>query len=176
VCIAHAPSSSPKPVEVKAVRKIRLHRQQGFTLIELMIVIAIVALLATIAVPTSKQYITKSHYTAALVECKELYNAFIAFYAANDMFPNATSSPKFDLVTFSPLEYDGTVTKRMVGQKAEVYDSPDDLGNNQEFYVRMVFARDPAVQFVVSSSDNVDIEPGVKLNGVFVYRNGIRVK
>jgi prepilin-type N-terminal cleavage/methylation domain-containing protein len=163
-------------MDVKDVRKIRLHQQQGFTLIELMVVIAIVALLATIAVPTSKHYITKSHYTAALDECKELYNAFIAFYAANNMFPNATSSPKFDLVTFSPLEYDGTVTQRMVGQKAEVYDSPDDLGNNQEFYVRMVLARDPSVQFVVANSDNVDLEPGVRLNGVFVYRDGIRVK
>ena len=158
------------------MRTIRLHRQQGFTLVELMVVIAIVALLATIAVPTSKHYVTKSHYTAALVECKELYNAFIAFYAANDMFPNASSSPKFDLVTFSPLEYEGTVTQRMVGQQAEVYDSPDDTGNNQEFYVRMVFAHDPSVQFVVAHSDNVDIEPGVRLNGVFIYRNGVRVK
>jgi len=158
------------------MRTIRSRRDQGFSLVELMVVIAIVALLAAIAVPTSKHYLTKSHYTAALVECKELYNAFIAFYAANDMFPNSSSSPKFDLVTFSPLEYDGTVTKRMVGQQAEVYDSPDDLGNNQEFYVRMVFARDPSVQFVVANSDNVDLEPGVRLNGVFVYRNGIRVK
>ena len=56
----------------------------------------------------------------------------------------------------------------MVGQQAEVYDSPDDLGDNQEFYVRMVFARDPAVQFVVSNSDNIDLEPGVRLNGVFI--------
>jgi type II secretory pathway pseudopilin PulG len=141
-----------------------------------MVVIAIVGLLATVAVPVAQRYLTKSHYTAALVECKELYNAFIAFYATNDMFPNASSTPKFDLVTFAPLEYDGSVTKRMVGQKAEVYDSPDDMGPNQEFYVRMVFSRDPTVQFVVANSDNVDIEPGVRLNGVFVYRNGIRVK
>jgi hypothetical protein len=64
----------------------------------------------------------------------------------------------------------------MVGQKAEIYDSPDDMGDNQEFYVRMVFARDPSVQFVVANSDNVDIEPGVRLNGVFIYRDGVRVK
>jgi prepilin-type N-terminal cleavage/methylation domain-containing protein len=158
------------------VRNIHVQRPHGFSLIELMIVIAIVGILAAIAVPVAQTYINKSHYTAALIECKELYNAFIAFYATNDQFPNATSTPKFDLVTFSPLEYDGHVTERMVGQKAEVYDSPDDRGPNQEFYVRMVFARDPTVQFVVANSDNVDIEPGVQLNGVFVYRNGVRVK
>jgi prepilin-type N-terminal cleavage/methylation domain-containing protein len=157
------------------VSKLIWLRDSGFTLIELMIVVAIVAVLASIAVPASQHYVTRSHQAAALIECKELYNAFIAFYAENDMFPNATSNPKFDLITFSPLEYDGKVTRRMVGQKAELYDSPDDMGNNQEFYVRMVFARDPSVQFVVAHSDNVDIEPGVKLHGVFIYRHGVRV-
>ena len=156
--------------------KIRIANQKGFTLIEVMIVVAIIAVLAAIAVPLSQSYINKSHYTAALVECKELYNAFVAFYAGNDMFPNATSNPAFDLVTFSPLDYNGQVTQRMANQRAERYDSPDDMGPNQEFWVRMVFARDPAVQFVVANSDNVDIEPGVQLNGVFVYRDGVRVK
>jgi prepilin-type N-terminal cleavage/methylation domain-containing protein len=157
------------------MRTLRWHRDHGFTLTELMIVIAVVGLLASIAVPASQHYVTKSHRAAALIECKELYNAFIAFYAENDMFPNSSSNPRFDLVTFSPLEYIGQVTRRMVGQKAELYDSPDDQGNNQEFYVRMVFARDPSLQFVVANSDNVDIEPGVRLNGVFIYRNGVRV-
>ena len=154
----------------------RWSRTHGFSLIELMVVIAIISVLATIAVPLARHYINKSHYSAALIESKELYNAFMAFYIANDMYPNASSNPVFNLVTFSPLEYNGKLTQRMANQKAERYDSPDDMGVNQEFYVRMILARDPSIQFVVANSDNVDIEPGVWLNGVFVYRDGVRVR
>ena len=161
---------------IKHMGKIQPQYEHGFTLIELMVVVAIVAILAAIALPLSQRYITKSHYTAALVECKEVYNAFMAFYADYGMFPNSTSSPSFNLATFSPLEYDGGVADRMVNQQALRYDSPDDQGPNQEFYVRMTLARDPSVEFVIANSDDVDIEPGVWLSGVFVYRDGIRVK
>lgn len=57
-------------------------QQKGFTLIEVMVVVAIVSILAAIAIPTYQQYITKVQRSACLSEVKSYSNQ--VFYILNN--------------------------------------------------------------------------------------------
>jgi type IV pilus assembly protein PilA len=63
------------------LQKLRKNDQKGFTLIELMIVIAIIGILAAIAIPNFLSYRTKGQNSAAVAEAKNFYQTTLAYFA-----------------------------------------------------------------------------------------------
>ena len=53
----------------------KMKKKKGFTLIELMAVIAIIAILAAVLVPTVSGYITRSKKTAVITKVRTIVNA-----------------------------------------------------------------------------------------------------
>jgi type IV pilus assembly protein PilA len=78
-------------------------KTQGFTLIELMIVVAIIGILAAIAIPAYENYIAKAQFTEALSLASGQKTNVIDYYSENDECPNNTQGqggiPQPDSIT-----------------------------------------------------------------------------
>jgi type IV pilus assembly protein PilE len=62
-------------------------RQQGFTLIEIMIVVAIVAILAAIALPSYRDYVLRGRLTEAIGGLSDARTKMEQYFADNRTYP-----------------------------------------------------------------------------------------
>ncbi|OHX13655.1 pilin [Chromobacterium sphagni] len=67
--------------------------QQGFTLIELMIVVAIVGILAAIAIPAYQDYTKRARVTEGLALADAAKTAVTEYYSSNNAFAASGSAP-----------------------------------------------------------------------------------
>ncbi|WP_424245062.1 prepilin-type N-terminal cleavage/methylation domain-containing protein [Elusimicrobium posterum] len=68
--------------------------KKGFTLIELMVVVLIIAVLAGIAVPQYTSSIEKARATEAIVNAKAIQDSFNRYYAQRERYPSGTTEER----------------------------------------------------------------------------------
>ena len=64
------------------INRLRNSNKQGFTLIELMIVVAILAILAVVAVPAFIKYMRRAKTTEAIDQLDKIYKASASYYSS----------------------------------------------------------------------------------------------
>lgn len=84
----------------------KLH--QGFTLVELMIVVAIIGVLSSIALPAYKDYVKKSEVAAAVATMKALVSSAEVYY--QEMGELSSSTDLSDLGIASDSSQLGTIS------------------------------------------------------------------
>ncbi|MCP4668069.1 MAG: prepilin-type N-terminal cleavage/methylation domain-containing protein [Deltaproteobacteria bacterium] len=91
------------------LRKLRKKNEKGFTLIELMIVIAIIGILAAIAIPQYAAYRSRSFVAACEADAHAFATAQEAYFADESTYTNVTADLQNDPYG-AQLSPDNTIT------------------------------------------------------------------
>ena len=90
---------------MKAFLKRLSKSESGFTLVELMIVVAIIGVLSAVAVPNFKKYQAKAKTSEAKLQLAAAYTAEQAFFGDFGIYHTCLSYMGFDPTTEAPQRY-----------------------------------------------------------------------
>jgi len=143
-----------KPRSRKMCRFNRVTRRRAFTLIELLIVVAIIGILAAIAIPNFLQAQVRAKYARAKADMRTLataletyrvdHNEYPYFYLYRWEYPESAQPPSAEYGTLeqnlyelkvitTPIAYTSSIGKDPFGQRGMPFDVPYDYTSFKAF-------------------------------------------
>jgi prepilin-type N-terminal cleavage/methylation domain len=103
-----------------SMKAMKSKAQAGFTLIELMIVVAIIGILAAIALPAYQDYTKRSHVSEGLSLAGGAKTAIAEFYSSKGHWPPATGNASVGLDTKTNINGNAVTSVEVKGSTIEV--------------------------------------------------------
>lgn len=153
--------------------------ESGFTLLEVLIVVAIIGLLAATSIPVYRNALARAQRTALAANMTQLYSAFMRYNADHGRFPPDTGVGGLNVVTLAPLSTGGYFgsAKPLNGQLANgrlfLYWTPDWNGQDADFIAIGRSALDPNVLVYAM---HYGFGGWFSYDGVYLWSNGQLVR